>query len=204
MPSTRTGSGSPSTAVGVGDERPVRGRPRHPWASATSDTERAASPIAAPIWVRNRVVVRARAGTCAIDSVNESRCAVVLPAAPPGLGPPHDDSVLTVGNVTRRGAHPGFDRRGHHPTRRARRRRFVGCGHLHHTSPVDAPLDTLNPYSWQPKQQCRTVRHGPWFPSLRLKCSQLSDFGRPRASSCNDTPYESEITTARLKLKSHV
>src|ERR1700689_2621164 len=32
--------------------------------------------------------------------------------------------------------------------------------------------------------------------------SQLSDFGRPRASSCNDTPYEGEITTARLKLKS--
>uniref|UniRef100_UPI003F9932F9 hypothetical protein n=1 Tax=Mycobacterium sp. TaxID=1785 RepID=UPI003F9932F9 len=31
---------------------------------------------------------------------------------------------------------------------------------------------------------------------------QLSDFGRPRASPCNDTPYESEITTARLKLKS--
>src|SRR5512132_2795314 len=25
---------------------------------------------------------------------------------------------------------------------------------------------------------------------------QTSDFGRPRASSCNDTPYESEITTA--------
>jgi hypothetical protein len=32
--------------------------------------------------------------------------------------------------------------------------------------------------------------------------SQLSDFGRPRASSYNDTPYESEITTAPLKLKS--
>jgi hypothetical protein len=39
---------------------------------------------------------------------------------------------------------------------------------------------------------------------VRPKASQLSDFGRPRASSCSDTPYESEITTARLKLKSHV
>jgi hypothetical protein len=39
-------------------------------------------------------------------------------------------------------------------------------------------------------------------PFLRLNASQLSDFGRPRASPCNDTPYESEITTARLKLKS--
>jgi hypothetical protein len=44
-----------------------------PWAIATSVTERAASPIAAPIWVRNRRVVRARAGTCGIASVNEPR-----------------------------------------------------------------------------------------------------------------------------------
>src|SRR6195256_4700758 len=36
---------------------------------------------------------------------------------------------------------------------------------------------------------------------LRLK-SATSDFGRPRASPCNDTPYESEITAAPLKLKS--
>jgi aryl-alcohol dehydrogenase-like predicted oxidoreductase len=43
----------------------------------------------------------------------------------------------------------------------------------------------------------------PSVPFLRLNASQLSDFGRPRASPCNDTPYESEITTARLKLKSH-
>src|ERR1700758_2989773 len=42
----------------------------------------------------------------------------------------------------------------------------------------------------------------PSVPFLRLNASQLSDFGRPRASPCNDTPYESEITTARLKFKS--
>jgi hypothetical protein len=39
-------------------------------------------------------------------------------------------------------------------------------------------------------------------PFLSPKASQLSDFGRPRASPCNDTPYESEVTTAPLKLKS--
>jgi len=44
-----------------------------PCAIATSVTDRAASPIAAPIWVRNRRVVRARAGICAIASVNEPR-----------------------------------------------------------------------------------------------------------------------------------
>ena len=42
----------------------------------------------------------------------------------------------------------------------------------------------------------------PLVPFHRPKASQLSDFGRPRASSCNDTPYESEITTAPLKSKS--
>jgi hypothetical protein len=36
----------------------------------------------------------------------------------------------------------------------------------------------------------------------RLNASQLSDFGRPRASNFNDTLYESEITTARLRLNS--
>src|SRR5271169_5552071 len=45
-------------------------------------------------------------------------------------------------------------------------------------------------------------RSRPLVPFLCLNASQLSDFGRPRASPCNDTPYESEITTARLKLKS--
>jgi hypothetical protein len=34
-----------------------------------------------------------------------------------------------------------------------------------HTGPVGEPFDTLNLYSWQPEQQCRTDRHGPWFPS---------------------------------------
>jgi hypothetical protein len=41
-------------------------------------------------------------------------------------------------------------------------------------------------------------------PFLSPKASQLSDFGRPRASPYNDTPYESEVTTAPLKLKSRV
>jgi hypothetical protein len=54
-------------------------------------------------------------------------------------------------------------RRGDHPTPRARRRRRLGGYHMHHTSPICKPLDTLNPYSWQPEQQCPTVRHGPWF-----------------------------------------
>lgn len=37
---------------------------------------------------------------------------------------------------------------------------------------------------------------------FRPKASQLSAFGKPRASPCNDTPNEGETTTARLKFKS--
>ena len=51
---------------------------------------------------------------------------------------------------------------------------------------------------WYPVRRTR-----PLVPFFRPKALQLSDFGRPRACSCNDTPYESEITTARLRLKSH-
>ncbi len=53
-----------------------------PWESATSATERAASPIAAPISVRNRPVVRARGGTCGIASVNVFRSQTPIAAAP--------------------------------------------------------------------------------------------------------------------------
>ena len=59
------------------------------------------------------------------------------------------------------------------PTRRARRRRLTRGHRVHHTRPIGPALDTLDPYSWQPKQQCRTV-------------------------GLNDTLYESEIATARL------
>jgi hypothetical protein len=45
-----------------------------PCAIATSVTERAASPIAAPIWVRNRRVVRARAGTCGVRRITICLC----------------------------------------------------------------------------------------------------------------------------------
>ena len=43
------------------------------WPAATSATERTAAPIAAPIWVRSRPVVRARGGTCAMASVKDPR-----------------------------------------------------------------------------------------------------------------------------------
>jgi hypothetical protein len=72
MPSTRVGSGSPSRSAWATKARCVVGHDT-PCAIATSVTERAASPIAAPIELRNRRVLRARAGTCAIASVNEDR-----------------------------------------------------------------------------------------------------------------------------------
>ena len=48
----------------------------------------------------------------------------------------------------------------------------------------------------QLRQADSEIRSGP------RNLSQLSDFGRPRASPCNETLYENEITTALLKLKS--
>ena len=73
MPSTRTGSGSVSCASAWATKARCAVGHDTLWASATSATERAAAPIAAPTWVRNRVVVRARGGTCAMASVNEDR-----------------------------------------------------------------------------------------------------------------------------------
>ena len=29
--------------------------------------------------------------------------------------------------------------------------------------PSGKPFDTLDPNTWQPEQQCRTVGHSPWF-----------------------------------------
>ena len=73
MPSTRVGSGSVSSASGWATKARCAVGQDTPCAAATSVTERAASPTAAPIWVRSRPVVRTRAGTCAIVSVNEDR-----------------------------------------------------------------------------------------------------------------------------------
>jgi hypothetical protein len=89
--------------------------------------------------------------------------AIALPASPPGLVPPRYDAVLNIRDVARRGGYPFFRRHANTPhdghaaagtvvamcTTRVRPRAF----------------DTLDSYSWQPKQQCRTVEHGPGFPS---------------------------------------
>ena len=73
MPSTEVGCGSASTFSAWATKARCAVGHDTEWAAATSATERAASPTAALIWVRNRRVVRAHAGTCAIDSVNDPR-----------------------------------------------------------------------------------------------------------------------------------
>jgi hypothetical protein len=73
MPSTGVGCGSRSSSSAWATKARCAVGHDTPCAIATSVTERAASPIAAPIWVRNRTVVRARAGICAMASVNEFR-----------------------------------------------------------------------------------------------------------------------------------
>ena len=101
--------------LGVGDERAVRGRPRHPVdggdlrhrAGRIPDrrADLGAQPPGSP-----------RPGRDLLDGLGEGTVfAVVFPAPPAGLVPPQYDSILTVGNVARRGAHPTLHRRGEHP-----------------------------------------------------------------------------------------
>ena len=72
---------------------------------------------------------------------------------------------------------------------------------MHHPRSVGTALDTLDPYSWQPKQQCRTVRHGPWFlPSP--ECFATLRLQKAKGLLLQRHAHESEITTARLNFKS--
>jgi hypothetical protein len=73
MPSTAVGAGSPNSVLACSTNAACAVGHDTAWATATSVTDRAASPIAEPITVRSRRVVRARAGTCSIASVNEPR-----------------------------------------------------------------------------------------------------------------------------------
>jgi hypothetical protein len=73
MPSTAVGSGTASSASAYSTNAPCAVGHVTPNASATSATDRHASPTAAPIARRNRPVVRAPAGTSSMASVNEPR-----------------------------------------------------------------------------------------------------------------------------------
>jgi hypothetical protein len=148
--------------LGVGDERAVRGRPRHPVdggvlghrAGRIPDrrADLGAQPPGSP-----------RPGRDLLDGLGEGTAfAVVLPARPAGLVPPHYDSILTVGNVARRSAHLTLHRRGEHSARRAPRRRLTR-GSPHHTSPIGPALDNVRPVllTAQPTMSYRRAR--PWF-----------------------------------------
>ena len=150
---------------------------------------------------RNRRVVRARAGTCAMASVNEDR---------PRSSPP-DTASVSCSTAPQSGPH-------HKGCRAARWSPAPSpTWRTPHMTGTPPPFPAPSPH--EPHEfGRRAARHArpvllaarttmsyrqtqPLVPSFRLK-SATSDFGRPRASSCNDTPYESEITTAPLKLKS--
>ena len=175
MPSTRVGSGAASNALAwATNARCAVGRD-NPWTVAIS------------------------AGRDLLDGLGEGTAfAVVFPAPPAGLVPPHYDSILPVENVARRGAHLTLHRRGEHPTRRARRR--LTRGHrVHHTRVPSAQLDTLDPYAWQPNNSVVPSDTALGFlPSP--ECFATFRLRKAKASNVNDTLYMSEITTARLRL----
>src|ERR1700694_3540634 len=99
MPSTGVGWGSPSTASAWATKARCAVGHDTPWAWATSATERAASPIAAPIWVRSRRVGPSARRDLRDGLRERGPLAVVLPGPPAGFVPPHDDSVLAVADV---------------------------------------------------------------------------------------------------------
>jgi hypothetical protein len=70
-------------------------------------------------------------------------------APPAGLGPPHYDSILTVGNVARRGAHLTLHRRGEHPDDGHAAAVSLAVTACTHTRPIGLALDMLDPYAWQ-------------------------------------------------------
>ena len=151
--------------------RHERRRPRSPAAGA-------ASPTAAPIWVRSRCVVRARAGTCAMVSANEDPLAVVFPASPASLVPPHDDSFLTVGDVLSVRWSPGPSPRSrHHSARRARRRR---CSAV--TGDHPAPSARVLQLDRGHRAAGTTMSYSntsPWFPSsVRKRCNSQTSEGQ--------------------------
>ena len=96
IPNTRTGSGSTSRASACSMKARCAVGHDTRCAAATSRSDRAASPIADPIWVRKRRVVRARGGTSGIDSVERPDLAGRLLASPSRLAPAHQDSIVAV------------------------------------------------------------------------------------------------------------
>lgn len=79
--------------------------------------------------------------------------------------PQNHDVVVTIRNIARRGRHTCSLTELDTTPASGHTSGLVGRDRVHHPGPVDAPLDALHPYSWQPKQLCRIVRHGPRFPS---------------------------------------
>jgi len=168
--------------LSVGDKRPMRGRPRH--AMGVGDLGH--RPRRVPDRFGHLLTQPKRAtgaGGNLGDGLGERPpLTVVSSASPANFVPAHHDTAFAIRDILRGGDHPVLHRRRHHPARRARRRRRLVGDHIDHPGPVAVALDTLNAYSWQPEQHCRSVRHSPWL-LPGLNASQHSDSRRPRASA---------------------
>ena len=168
MPSTEVGCGSASTFSAWATKARCAVGHDTEWAAATSATERAASPTAALIWVREpaggprpRRDLRDRLG-------ERSPPAIVLPAAPPSLVPPHHDSVLPVAaHVGGDDAVTGCDERGDLGSPGHRRGRPAG---------VPPARRGAGPVR-HPKSGARVPRRW-WRSCVRRRCSLYSSARR--------------------------
>ena len=168
MPSTRVGSGSARNALAwatnarcaVGHDTPVDGGDLGHRAGRIPDrrADLGAQPPGSP-----------RPGRDLLDGLGEGTVfAVVFPAPPAGLVPPQYDSILTVGNVARRGAHPTLHRRGEHPhttgtppPSHSRSPRAPHASHrprARHARPVLLAAQTTMSYRRPPTSTTRSMR----------------------------------------------
>jgi hypothetical protein len=128
--------------------------------------------------------------------------AVVLPASPPGLAPPQYDAVLTIKDVARRGAHPFF-------------RRHANTPHDGHAAAAGTVVAMCTTRVRSEKRSTRSTRT-PGSPNNNVVPSNTALGSLPppecfatfRLQKAKGPPiqrhaHESEIITARLRLKSH-
>lgn len=141
------------------DERPVRRRPRHTVGGGDLGDGAGGLADRRPD-LGAQPAGGAGPGRDLLDRLGErSTSAVVLRASPPCFIPPQQYSIFPVGDVLRPGGHTLLDGGREDAARRARRRCVLVGHQLHQPGAVRVPGHADHPYSWQPKQHCRTLDH---------------------------------------------
>ncbi len=167
----------------------------HARAAATRSSTATASAV------RSRVVVRIRAGTWAICSVNVRRAQSATRQRHRRL---RHRELTPTRQVPRAGQHPVLARRRTHPAHRAPRRVRITGDQLHDLDPGHGEHDTLHRQTLESQQTRRiiaTVNHGPWLSS---RCSKTQRGSRSRGPPSFRRAGRVQPQVARSRSKSHL